>query len=112
MGLAKKNENNRIYFVFFGMLAIGIAIFTKMSIIQFKEGEEWRNKADSLTIKDEIIPANRGNIYSADGSLLATSIPKYTIYFDPLAPSTENFEKYIRGFSDSLAKFIPKKISK
>ncbi|SEH86211.1 cell division protein FtsI (penicillin-binding protein 3) [Paenimyroides aquimaris] len=108
MGLAKKSENNRIYFVFFGMLAIGIAIFTKMSIIQFKEGEHWRSKADSLTIKDEIIPANRGNIYSADGSLLATSIPKYTVYFDPMSPSTENFEKYIRPFSDSLAKFIPK----
>lgn len=108
MGLTKKSENNRIYFVFFGMLAIGIAIFTKMSIIQFKEGEHWRSKADSLTIKDEIIPANRGNIYSADGSLLATSIPKYTVYFDPMSPSTENFEKYIRPFSDSLAKFIPK----
>jgi len=109
MGLAKKNENNRIYFVFFGMLAIGIAIFTKMSIIQFKEGEHWRSKADSLTIKDQIIPANRGNIYSADGSLLATSIPKYTVYFDPMSPSRENFEKYIEPFSDSLAKFIPKK---
>ena len=109
MGLAKKNENNRIYLVFFGMLAIGIAIFAKMSIIQFKEGEQWRSKADSLTIKDEIIPANRGNIYSADGSLLATSIPKYTIYFDPTSPSNEHFEQYIRPFSDSLAKFIPKK---
>ena len=31
MALAKKTENNRIYFVFFGMLAIGIAIFLKMS---------------------------------------------------------------------------------
>lgn len=109
MGLAKKTENNRIYFVFFGMLAIGIAIFLKMSIIQFKEGEQWRSKADSLTIKDEIIPANRGNIYSADGSLLATSIPKYTVYFDPYSPSNEHFEQNIRGFSDSLAKFIPKK---
>lgn len=109
MGLAKKSENNRIYFVFFGMLAIGIAIFAKMSIIQFKEGDQWRSKADSLTIKDEIIPANRGNIYSADGSLLATSIPKYTVFFDPSSPSDENFEKYIRGFSDSLAAFIPKK---
>ncbi|WLD24070.1 penicillin-binding protein [Flavobacterium dauae] len=109
MGLAKKNENNRIYFVFFGMLAIGIAIFAKMSIIQFKEGEHWRSKADSLTIKDQIIPANRGNIYSADGSLLATSIPKYTVYFDPMSPSRKNFEKYIEPFSDSLAKFIPEK---
>ena len=109
MGVAKKSDNNRIYYVFFGMLAIGIAIFAKLSMIQFKDGEKWRSKADSLTIKDETIPANRGNIYSSDGSLLATSIPKYTIYFDPMSPSEENFEKYIKPFSDSLAKFIPKK---
>ena len=109
MGVTKKNENNRIYLVFFGMLAIGMLIFAKLTIIQFKEGEEWRSRADSLTIRDEIIPANRGNIYSADGSLLATSIPKYSIYFDPYSPSDENFEKYIKPLSDSLAKFIPNK---
>lgn len=111
MGLANKNENNRAYLVFGFMLLICFGIFAKMSIIQFKDGEKWRSKADSLTIKDESIPANRGNIYSADGSLLATSIPKYSIYFDPFAPSDENFEKNIKPLSDSLAKFLKRKTS-
>src|SRR5690606_10158171 len=104
-----KNENNRAYFVFGFMLLICFGIFAKMSIIQFKEGEKWRSKADSLTIKDESIPANRGNIYSADGSLLATSIPKYNIYFDPFAPTDVNFEKNVKPLSDSLARFLNKK---
>lgn len=111
MGLANKNENNRIYYVFGFMLLVCIGIFVKLSLIQFKDGEKWRSKADSLTIKDESIPANRGNIYSADGSLLATSIPKYTIYFDPFSPSDENFEKNIKPFSDSLARFLKRKSS-
>ncbi len=101
-----KNDNGRIYLVFIGMLLVCLLIFVKLSFIQFKDGEAWRAKADSLTVKSERIPANRGNIYSADGSLLATSIPKYTIYFDPSSPSDENFEKYIKPFSDSLGKFI------
>lgn len=109
MGLANKNENNRVYLVFGLMLLVCLGIFTKLTVIQFKDGEKWRSKADSLTIKDESIPANRGNIYSADGSLLATSIPKYSIYFDPFAPSDENFEKNIKPFSDSLARFLKKK---
>nr|WP_297306939.1 penicillin-binding protein [uncultured Flavobacterium sp.] len=111
MGLVNKNENNRAYFVFGFMLLICFGIFAKMSIIQFKEGEKWRSKADSLTIKDESIPANRGNIYSADGSLLATSIPKYNIYFDPFAPTDVNFEKNVKPLSDSLARFLNKKTS-
>lgn len=104
----KKNENTRIYIVFFGMLFVCVGIFARLSVIQFRDGETWRAKADSMTVKTERIPANRGNIYSADGSLLATSIPKYTIYFDPYAPSEESFEKNIKAFSDSLSRYYIK----
>ena len=106
-----KNENYRLYFIFFILLMICALIFIKLSIIQFSEGVEWRAKADSLTIKSEKILANRGNIYSSDGSLLATSIPKYTVFFDPLASKEEDFKQYIKPLSDSLAKFINGKTS-
>jgi cell division protein FtsI (penicillin-binding protein 3) len=55
-----------------------------------------------------VIPANKGNIYSADGSLLATSIPNYEIRFDAKAPKTETFEKHIKALSDSLATVLDK----
>src|SRR5690606_19924106 len=90
---------------------ISILVLWKLSIIQFVDGEKWRSQADSLMIRDEIVAANRGNIYSADGSLLATSIPKYNIFFDPTVSSDENFEKYIKPLSDSLAKMLAKKNS-
>lgn len=108
MALKKKSDIN-IYLVFLAMFFVCIAVIWKMSIIQFKDGDKWRSQADSLMIRDEVVSANRGNIFSADGSLLATSIPKYNIYFDPTSPSDENFEKYIRPLSDSLAKMLKKK---
>src|SRR5690606_10907003 len=105
----KKKGDKNLYIVFLCMLFVCILVVWKLSIIQFRDGEKWRSQADSLMIRDEIVAANRGNIFSADGSLLATSIPKYNIYFDPTSPSDENFEKYIRPLSDSLAKMLKKK---
>ena len=54
-------------------------------------------------VKNFTIPANKGNVYSSDGSLLATSIPEYTVYFDAVAPSDKNFKENIEGLSDSLS---------
>lgn len=110
MALAKKGDKN-VYFVFLGMVLVSILVLWKLSVIQFVDGEKWRSQADSLMIRDEVVAANRGNIYSADGSLLATSIPKYNIFFDPTVASDENFEKYIKPLSDSLAKMLGKKTS-
>jgi cell division protein FtsI (penicillin-binding protein 3) len=47
-------------------------------------------------------------VYAADGSLLATSIPKYDIRLDALTPSNYTFEKYLKPLSDSLSKFSGK----
>jgi cell division protein FtsI (penicillin-binding protein 3) len=72
--------------------------------IQWVEGDYYRKLAKERTVKNFVIPANKGNIYSADGSLLATSIPNYTIRFDAKAPKVENFEKNggVIGFSSCI----------
>lgn len=108
----KKSGDLNAYLVFLGMFFVCFLVVWKMSIIQFRDGEKWRSQADSLMIRDEVVSANRGNIYSSDGSLLATSIPKYNIFFDPTSPSDENFEKYVKPLSDSLAKMLKKKTSR
>jgi cell division protein FtsI (penicillin-binding protein 3) len=45
-----------------------------------------------------LLPANKGNIYSSDGSLLATSIPNYEIRFDAVTPKLETFEKMYKHY--------------
>src|SRR5699024_587833 len=49
------------------------------------------------------IPANRGNIYGANGSLLATSVTKYDIRFDAVTVSQEDFDKYLKPLAKKLA---------
>lgn len=109
MAINKGEINGRIILVFGAMVLVAFAILGMLVKIQVSEGEQWRAKADSLTVKQEKIAASRGNIYSSDGSLLATSIPKYTIFFDPCASKQEDFEENIHALSDSLSRFVGKR---
>jgi len=87
------------------MFIFALLVIFKLTKIQFVDGKAYRALADKRTIENVTIPANRGNVYSADGSLLATSVPKYDIRIDLLTPSSKNFEKYLKPLSDSLAKY-------
>ncbi len=101
----------RIFLVAFGILLLTIGIVFKLTKIQWAEGEYYRNLAEKNTIETFVIPANQGNIYSADGSLLAISIPNYTIRFDAVAPTNENFTQNINALADSLSLMFGKSSS-
>ncbi|WP_428223494.1 penicillin-binding protein [Flavobacterium sp.] len=111
MAVEDRNILKRIYVVAFVILMMSSAVAIKLTNIQWVEGDYYRKLAQERTIKNFVIPANRGNVYSSDGSLLATSIPEYTIRFDACAPSQENFDKHIKGLSDSLAVVLKKSSS-
>ncbi|MBN8702420.1 MAG: transpeptidase family protein [Bacteroidetes bacterium] len=72
----------RIYLIYISISIFAIAIITKVCIIQFKEGEYWKEKAQSLTTAYKKIDAVRGNIFDVDGSMLATSLPYYEVGMD------------------------------
>tara|TARA_Y100000815_G_scaffold273041_1_gene303321 strand:- start:286 stop:2268 length:1983 start_codon:yes stop_codon:yes gene_type:complete len=103
MAVKEKNSNYRMYLVAFTMFVMAILVMIKLNNIQWLEGDYYRKLAKERTVKNFVIPANKGNVYSADGSLLATSIPEYTIRFDALSPSKENFQENIKALSDSLS---------
>ncbi|MEO7977080.1 penicillin-binding protein [Flavobacterium sp.] len=103
MAVDDKHISYRIYLVAVFIFLIAIAIVVKLTNIQWVEGNYYRKLAKQRTVRNFVIPANKGNIYSADGSLLATSIPNYEIRFDSKAANEENFEKYIKPLSDSLS---------
>ena len=106
MAVEDKHISNRIYLVAIVILLMAMAIAVKLTNIQWVDGNHYRELAKERTVKNFVIPANKGNIYSADGSLLATSIPNYVIRFDALAPKSEVFEKNIKLLSDSLGKML------
>lgn len=108
MAVEDKNISYRIYLVAFFLFIMAVAITVKLTNIQWVEGDYYRKLAKERTVKNFVIPANKGNIYSADGSLLATSIPNYEIRFDAVAPKTEDFEKNVKQLADSLGKLLNK----
>ncbi|ENA1813957.1 transpeptidase family protein [Flavobacterium psychrophilum] len=111
MAIEDRNILKRIYVIALVILIMVTAVGVKLTNIQWVEGDYYRKLAKERSIKNFVIPANRGNVYSSDGSLLATSIPKYTIRFDALAPSKENFDAHIKDLSDSLSVLLKKSSS-
>ncbi len=111
MAVNEKNILNRLYFIAGCMFIFGLAVVFKLLTIQFVVGDEYRALAEKRTVKDVVIPANRGNVYSVKGNLLATSIPKYDIRIDAITPSTKTFQKYLKPLSDSLAAYSGKSSS-
>jgi cell division protein FtsI (penicillin-binding protein 3) len=78
----KKDILWRVYLVYICVCLFAIFIVARVAVIQFAEGEYWRSYADSLRLKEINIEAARGNIFAADGSLLATSVPFYEVAID------------------------------
>ena len=93
------------------MFLIAIAIGYNLVRIEFIDGEKYRRLAEEGTVKTFEIPANRGNVYTSDGSLLATSITKYDIRMDAVTVSDANFEQGINGLSVSLSEVLGKSSS-
>lgn len=92
----------RVYLAF-GLMVFGaLAVFAKLIHLQYIDGGEWRAIADSLTIQERVVEAARGNIYSDDGSLLATSVPEYELRFDAMA-IPEEYSDVFNSRVDSLA---------
>ncbi len=92
----------RVYLAFGLIVLFAFAVLLRLGDVQFRQGEKWRAKADSLSTKEFEIEAARGNIYSNDGSLLATSVPEYELRMDMIAGGILKDEVF-NGKVDSLA---------
>ncbi|EPE00573.1 penicillin-binding protein [Capnocytophaga sp. oral taxon 336] len=88
------------------LLMIGV-IAVKLIKIQI-DGDEYRAKVDETTLREADIIPSQGNLYSDDGSLLATSVTRYDIRWDGIAPSRANFNRYVKPLSDSLSRMFGK----
>jgi cell division protein FtsI (penicillin-binding protein 3) len=92
----------RVYAAFGLIILFAVAVLVKMAHVQIVQGDKYRAMADSLSTKYANVEAARGNIYSIDGSLLATSVPEYDIRMDLLAGSIEEDQVFFSKV-DSLA---------
>ena len=99
---------SRSYLVVFVLFALGVSVGYRLVSLQLNQGDKYRELAEKRSIKNfEIVPV-RGNIYADDGSLLATSVSKYSIHFDAVTVSQRVFDNNLYALSDSLATLFEK----
>ena len=94
----------RVAFLFIVLFAIAVVI--KTGHIQFVEGEKWAAMGERISFDYKRVKATRGNIYSDNGSLLATSLPFYKVAFDATQPNDEVFDKKVDSLAYHLSRFF------
>mgnify|MGYP003536120388 FL=1 len=85
----KKSILLRVRIAFLFVVLFAIAVVVKTGHIQFVQGEKWAAMGERISVDYKRIKATRGNIYSDNGSLLATSLPFYKVAFDATLPTDE-----------------------
>ncbi|MGB5243102.1 MAG: penicillin-binding protein [Lutimonas sp.] len=108
MAIEKKQILHRAYLIAGFLFLFAVAIVYKLVEIQFIDGDKYVELAEQSTIKNFEIAANRGNVYTADGSLLATSVSKFDIRMDPVSVNDADFEHGIKDLSKDLSKMLGK----
>ena len=98
----------RIRIVFLACVVFAFGIAYRIIHIQYVDGNYWRAKSNTFSKKT--IKATRGNIYSDDGSLLATSLPLYRLGFDPsVAKKDKKLKEIFESGLDSLSFLLSKR---
>jgi len=96
----------RVRIAFLFVVLFAVAVVVKTGHIQFVQGEKWAAMGERISFDYKRIKATRGNIYSDNGSLLATSLPFYKIAFDATLPTDEVFKRGVDSLSYHLSRFF------
>ncbi len=99
----------RVRVVFILIALAAAAIPYQIGKLQFKEGDIWREKAETINFQYREVPATRGNIYAGDGSLLATSLPFYRVAIDPTIAKSDVFNAGLDSLANRLSAYYKDK---
>ncbi len=102
----KKSIVLRVRIAFLLVLIFSVAIVVKTLKVQVVDGDHWRKLADENLLQYRIVKATRGNIFSDNGSLLATSLPFYKIAIDPTLADGDLYRNGIDSLSLLLSRFF------
>ena len=107
-----KNERKHIlikgYFAGALLTIFALSVSFKLLEVQLYKSDEYEKYIQSSTLRKSLIKAKRGNLYSDNGSLIATSITEYDIYLDPSTIKDNLFDEQIEPLSDSLENLFKK----
>lgn len=98
----KSNHILLSYFIVVLCLGIvAVAILVCAFDTAFVERDKWLKVAESQKRPNRMVLPSRGNIYSHDGKLMATSVPRYYMYMDFKAEGLKE-DTFFRGKNNSV----------
>ena len=94
--------------VYIAIALLAVALLVRILILQYVQRTKWADMSEKYVYKTAEMPANRGDILTSDGRLLASSIPYYTIYMDTRSSgmSSSTWADGINGLSAGLAQLL------
>lgn len=94
--------------VYFAIGLLAVALLVRILILQYIQHGKWADMSEKYVFKTAEMPANRGDILTSDGRLLASSVPYYTIYMDTRSSgmASSTWVNGINGLSAGLAKLL------
>lgn len=109
-----KNSRTLLYY-FFVVLALSLVVVGILWCTfktAFVDKDKWEKVAESQKRPNHLLLPGRGNIYSADGKLMATSVPRYYMYLDFRADgfAMDTLLKGKRDNIDSLCYYLSRKL--
>lgn len=102
----KKSILLRVRVAFLFVVLFAVAVVVKIGHVQVIEGEKWAAMGERISFDYKTVSATRGNIFSDNGSLLATSLPFYKIAFDATLPKTEVFKEGVDSLAYQLSNYF------
>ena len=94
---------SRTYTVAVFLFVFAIVLVGKLVYIQWAQGEYYVAKLEESTLKSVVLDASRGNIYADDGSILATTVPRYELRWDAKVVSKSLFDMQKDSLAQGLA---------
>ncbi len=124
---ARKAKGGQILTRYFIIVMLLSPVAAGILFLAFKtailEKTKWTKVAESRKKPNRLVNPSRGNIYSADGKLMATSVPRYYLYVDfqaagfrapsPKGKKVVNIDTFMRSREngiDSLAYYLARKL--
>ena len=99
----------KTYLVYVLVLVFGIAIIAKIIVVQTKDNKELVKLAEQREYRVDTLEASRGNIFSCDGQLMATTIPLYDVFFDYKSVDSVFLAENIDSLCVQMSELFPKR---
>jgi len=105
---ASKRLMQRFYLLAAFLFLFALVLVGKLIYIQFYENEEGLGLEPEALVRNVVLEPSRGNIYAADGNILATSISRFELYWDAVTPTEYLFNSFKKTLADSLSIVLSK----